>query len=504
MAKNTSKTTQMSEKLDETVKQLEIYKELAENAKAVTQPSVVLKGGVEEIQLTRLTPKDMETMLWSHPVVPRGVEIKANRMTGRGYRIEAYDDSPDAKEAADRMLQLFTESGDETLINGWIQNALAFGNGYFTLLPDSDSGEIVRLNPEHPIFFRIARYPKDDKNTNKNIDVYLSKGDWGTDWGAMKIDPQTKKPMKYTQVVYKDDKTTIQPIGDELDDSQVAHLVFDTWGDEAEGISVLQYIWLDIKYLLNIEEAGAEAIYRSGFTQKKVTTNIKTEKDLKKIARNLKDINGADAMILPEGTDVQNLVPGNSDFVSFHDKFLTLVAIRLGVPKPILTLDGTTVNKATMQQLMKDMLFDIRADELKVKRAVEEQVFIPACHSIFGNDFDKYPKFFFNEFVEGKEDRANVMKTISETVSKLSETYIKLLQAGQEDAAKKVLGMLQAAIPPSYEDAIEVIEMNEVKNESVDRGNAENQPTPEVPIPKNGDSSNGDNPKERSGVPSET
>jgi hypothetical protein len=320
-----------------------ILSQFQENLKPQTQASPALSEGVDDLGLVRLNPKDIEKFLWMHPVIPRGIEIKANRMTSRGFKFAPFDSSSEAIKAAESMKTLVENSGGEILINGWIQDGYGFGNGYLTLLPDSDSGEISYLSKEHPVYFRIAREKK--KGKRKFNYPTQNQSDFGPDYGPMKIDPATKQPLAYTQIIYKND-SQVEPIGKELRPDQVAHLVFDTWGDEAEGISYVQYVHQILKYLMNIEDAGAEAIYRSGFTQKKVTTDITNEKELKKIARNLKDINSADSIILPKGTDVENLVPGTSEFVSLHDVLLNLVAMRIGVPKPILTLDGTDINKA--------------------------------------------------------------------------------------------------------------------------------------------------------------
>lgn len=415
-----------------------------DDVKAISQPSIVLKGGMEQLGLVRLTPKEIEQYLWIHPLLPRGIEIKANRMTSRGYRIEPYDESPEAKLACEKMWDLLKNSGGEIFLNSWIQDGYAFGNGYVTLLPDQETGEIVLLSKEHPVFFRIARKKKDTKkDTEGFLNQYARSGDWSHEYGIMKINPVTKKPTHYTQVVFASNKNEVVPTGTEIKSDQVGHLVFDTWGDEAEGISLVQYVWTILKYIMNIEEAGAEAIWRSGFTQKKITTNIRNERDLKTLAKNLEKINAKDSIILPEGTDVQNLVPGETEFVETHDVFMTLVAMRLGVPKPILTLDGSDINKATMQELMKDMIYDIRADEIKVKRTVEEQIFVPACKSIFNDDFDKIPKFFFNDFVETKEHQAEVFKSIAQSLNSLlggqNPPYQLLKDAGLQEEADKLL-----------------------------------------------------------------
>lgn len=454
---------------------LEQFAGAIEDARPLTQPSIILKGGVEQIGLSKLTPKVIEQYLWMHPVIPRGIEIKANRMTSRGYRVEPFDTSAESKEAANKMYELLRVSGGEIFLNSWIQDGYAFGNGYLTLLPDKNTGEIIRLSKEHPVFFRIARFFADNPMPVKGLIKRSTwNGDFTNEYGPMKIDPITKKPMGYTQVVFADDGNSVKPIGTELTPNQVAHLVFDTWGDEAEGISLIQYVHLLLKYLMNIEMAGAEATYRSGFTQKVIETTARNDKDLKKIAKNVEQINSMDAIILPEGGKVTNLNPGQNQFVEIHDKFLTLIAIRLGIPKPLLTLDGTDTNKATMQELMADMIYDIRADEIKIKRTIEEQIFKVACEVVYGPDFEFVPRFFFNDFVEGRQQKAEFLQITSVYVKNLTDSYVALASAGQQTAAAAVLNFMVNNLiekdltgldePPVDKQVVEQIKPSEVKS----------------------------------------
>lgn len=427
----------------------EIYKEamiqfatnyVKEEPVPKTKPSILAVGGPKEINLERLAPEDIEKYLWMHPAVPRGIEIKANRMVRRGYTITpsilpgSTEASEKAKEATEEMRGLLEISGGTTRIKKWIEDAYAYGNGYMTLVPNKLGDKIVRLNPEHPVFFRIAKDPAKKKS------MMATRGDLSFPYeGELKINPATKLPAKFTQVIFAQDKKKFVPFGEELDASQVAHLTFDTWGDEAEGISLVQYLHLTIKYLLNIEEAAAETMHKSGFTQKVVKTEIMTEKDLKKIASNLREINSRDAIILPKGSDVTNLFPGQTQFPEYHPVFLKLIAIRLGIPLPILTGDGTQTNRATIDEQVKDMAADFRADEIQVKQVIDNQIFMPACKLLFGEDFIEFPTFEFNEVKEDKKEKIDNVNLLSQSIQRLTNSVTSLNQAGFSEQAQKLL-----------------------------------------------------------------
>ena len=47
-----------------------------------------------------------------------------------------------------------------------------------------------------------------------------------------------------------------------------------------------------------------------------------------------------------EGADAEILNPGQTNFPDYHERFLMLLASKLGIPLPLLTMDATSTNKA--------------------------------------------------------------------------------------------------------------------------------------------------------------
>lgn len=393
-----------------------------------TTPSPILVGGPQEINLVKLPPDAVERFLWMHPVIPRGIEIKANRMIRRGITISPKNDNAQAKRAADEMRILFDNSGGLIGLKKWIEDAFGFGTGFRTLVLNKTGNKVLTLLPEHPVYFRIATFPEDFK-----VKELREK---------FKIDPKTKEPVAYRQ--WRFDKMFDKwiPVGPEIPANRVAPLLFDSWGDEKQGISLVQYLQLQLKYIMNIEEAGAETMFRNGFVQKKVTTQIMNKRELAELAKSLHEINHRDAIILPRGTDVENLNPGNTEFPEYHAIFLKLLAIRLGIPQPLLTMDGTTTNKATLDSQKADMYDDFSADELVIKTTIEDRIFEPACRLIFGKDFMDIPEFFFNETPEDRDQRAERIAKESLAIMNITNSASTLLEIGREEEAQKVLDYL--------------------------------------------------------------
>lgn len=399
-----------------------------------TQASAISVGDVKEISLHKISPMEIERYLWLHPAVPRGIQIKANRMTARSYNIDGVN-----AKAVDYCKKILENSGGSTGINQWIQDTMAFGDGYRTLVPNTDGTEIIKLSDEHPIYFDINRVESDKSEKNiKYTDLNYD------------INQKTKTPNSYTQLEWSKVTQSYQPTGEPIPADKVAHLIFDKWGDEVKGISLIQYVHLTIKYLLNMEEAAAETIWRNGFTQKKVTTNIRTEKDLRQMASNLVSLRSRDVVVLPEGSDVNNLVPGTSEFPAYHEVFLELIAIRLGIPKSLLLMSGTSTNKATLDSMLKDMRDDLAMDELTVKQCIENQIFKPACQLKFGEDFKDIPLFSFNSVQTDKDTIIEQYKNTSTYTVQLVNAASVLSSMGREKESEKLIEYLMKSIDKDY------------------------------------------------------
>lgn len=409
---------------------------------ASTSPSPVLVYGTGEIELVKLSPDVIEKYLWMHPVVPRGIDIKSNRMVERGYTVKpfikknAVKPSERAKLAAEQCEKVLANSGGTIRLKKWIDDTYGFGNGYLTAVYNKNKTKILRYNQEHPIFFTIAKFSYPDKKD-----------------GQFKIDMNTKEPLYYTQLMYDISKHEYIPTGIELKNNKVAHLKFDTWGDEQLGISLIQYCHRNIKYLLNIEEAGAETMYRNGFVQKKVQTEITNEKELGQMGLRLNGLNSADAIILPKGTTMDNLLPGTTDFKSYHDIFLTLVSIRLGIPKPLLTLDGTSTNKSTVDEQRKDMRADFSSDETVVKQVIEDNMFVPICRASFGEGFEEIPLFEFNEYKEDLDLRAERNENLSKAMSNVVDSIEVLRNLGKFEEVERLSLYLISLLPEEIQEA---------------------------------------------------
>ena len=390
-----------------------------DDAKKITQASPILVGGTKEIDIPDMDLRDVEKWLFIHPVVPRGVEIRANKIVGRGYNIEGPNE-----EANEYIKNIIHESGGILFLKRLVEDAIAFGNSWSDIIANKAKNEVLKCDILHPIYFGFAK---------KKVTT-----DKGEQWIKV-IDKKSQKPIGYQQYSIVDDE--LQPIGAIIPKDRAIHLAFDTWGDDPEGVSVIKYLRTTLENILTIERAAAVSGERTANPRYKFTTNIKTEPVLKKFAQAVDNINERDAIILTEGNDVEVLSPGATNFNEYHDTFLSLISTRLGVPKSILFGDGTNTNKATLQEMTNFMREEYRTDEEFLKRAIQNQLIYVAIQLKYGENFaiENYPVF---DLKGQAGDDASIVERLNNKatiVSKLVDAATKLTSIDQQDAADKLV-----------------------------------------------------------------
>lgn len=385
--------------------------------KSETIPNPVITGGLSEIGLHKISPIDIPKYLLMHPALPRGIEIKANRMVrlvdeDLNLNIIKNNKKTLVKEINNKNIDLLREeakeyckdildnSGGPLFIKKYASGAYRFGTSFALLQTNNAENKVLRFEYQNEIFFGPAYYSDKLKGSNIN---------WGDIpmlernalLGKIKIDPKTKTISKYTQYnkqypereesnlknnsTYVNTRTNpnlkssspgkLVPFGPEFDKSIVMQLAFDTIGDDTLGISLVQFLHLTIKYLLNMERGAAQTIVNFGFNKWKASTPFKDETKMRKFGQSLSKINTDAVVVLPENVTLENIVPGTTEFDRVHPIFMRLIAIRLGIPMPLLVQDGSSTNKSTVSEQRKEMHDDFIADELTVEKSINDGFF---------------------------------------------------------------------------------------------------------------------------------
>ena len=458
--------------------------------KSDTIPNPVVTGGMEAIGLQRISPIDIPKYLLMHPALPRGIELKANRM------IKLVDEdleenvlinkskSKEAEEAKEYCKDILYNSGGPLFLKEMAQGAYRFGTSFSVLQTNIAETDVLRFEYQHEIFFGASKYPKLLKGANVDWgDIPMMERPFLA--GKMKINPKTKKIAKYTQLTrkyperkednykfnseeYVNTRThpalkesspgELVPVGNEIDENYVIQLAFDRIGDEPLGISLVQFLHLTIKYLLNMEKGAAQTQVNFGFNKWKANTPFKDEKKMKAFGQSLARINTDAVVVLPKDIELTNIAPGTTDFDKVHPIYLQLVAMRLGIPMPLLTQTGTSTNKATISEQRKDMYEDFIADELVIESEVNNG-FFKACRIKYTDlsikEIEKIvPKFKFKQPPENLNDETerNLKFSLMNRNDCMSAKM--MVEAGANDVANIIMDRVKFNVLKSLKLAL--------------------------------------------------
>jgi hypothetical protein len=326
------------------------------------------KDDVEGLVLKRVKVKDLQLLYLNNQFVFRGVNVRADELITRGYKVLGGSEAGRVK-----CLELIHNSGGDNLFWQLSVNGDTAGDAYLEKIYNKAGTEIKLLKHINPVTFGFATEPD---NHNK-----------------IEID-KNGNPVAYEQVLYdvegKEKRVRI-PLG------KIEHLRFNTFGDEFNGVSSLQPVYNTCIRLMNMEHAAAEAAVKTANPTWVVRTTTKSPRELNLWAKILGRISAKEVLFLPDGVNIDLMSPGNQNFNDYAEYFLDAVVAALGVPKTILTGSGGAdgSNRATTHILSKHFYSIIRANQ----RYVEE---------IFNNIFKEYgrlagfdaPQLRFNDIAE--------------------------------------------------------------------------------------------------------
>lgn len=314
----------------------------------------------------RISTKELQLLYLNNQFIFRGVNVRADELSTRGYKIVDGDET-----GRNKCEELIKASGGTNLCWQLSVNTDNAGDGYLEHVLNKNENDIKLLRHVNSINFGFLT----DEKTGKII--------LGDD----------ETPKSYMQLVTDDDgKEERKPV----DKTRISHLKFNTIGDEFNGVSSLQPVYNTAIRLMNMEHAAAEAAVKTANPTWVVETVSKSPQDLYKWMNVLGRVSAKDVVFLPDKVKTELKSPGNQNFNEYADYFLNAVVSCLGVPKSILTgsSDGGG-GRSTVLALSKHFYSVIRTNQ----RYMEE---------MFNSIFEKYgemsnfdpPKFKFNDIAE--------------------------------------------------------------------------------------------------------
>jgi len=331
----------------------------------------------------RVAVKSLQHLYINNQFIFRGVNVRADELITRGYKIVGEDEV--GVEACEMLVK---NSGGENLFWQMSINTDVAGDGYLEKVPNTKGNKLMILRHINPLNFGFTT----DKTTQKII-----------------INDK-KTPKSYEQKVYDAEGKELY---NEIPISRVAHLKYNTYADEFNGISSIQPVYNTTVRLMNMEQAAAEAAVKTANPIIVGMTETKSPQELLKWSQMMGRISAKEQIFLPQGVKLSMISPGYQNFSAYSDYFLDAVVAALGVPKSILTgsAGSSSGNRSTVTVQARHFYSVIRANQRYIEQLFNENIFIDyATRAGF-----KAPKLVFNDIAEDADVNGQRAKELYES-----------------------------------------------------------------------------------------
>ena len=385
--------------------------------KSLTNPSAVALYTTahevgEGIGKVKRNPKELFVLYLTNQFVARAVNIRADTLISRGYKIVGKDDK--AVKACEELIE---NSGGINLFWQLSVNTDIAGDGFLEKIYNKKKNKILRLKHVHPLTLEF------DKNTMTDKILVNEKGE----------------PLRYIQY-YVDTNGMEQTKPVPID--RIAHLRFNTLGDEFTGISTIQPGYNTIVRLMNMEYSAAEAAVKIANPIIVGYCNTKSPHQIALWGTILGRINGQDQVFVPEGMKLDTLQPGQQNFNDYAAYFLDAVVSCFGVPKSILLGESASGSRAESVVLSRHFYSVIRSNQ----RYMEE---------FFYEVFKEYAE------MAGFEAPRLVFEDLAEDAAVNAQSAIDLFTAGiiEKNEARAMIGLYPTKGGVQTEDAVKKADM---------------------------------------------
>ena len=370
-------------------------KKVLSNPSAVALTTAIPESGLE-LTGVKKPVKNLFQLYLTNQFVARAVNVRADTLVSRGYKIVGADDTG-VKVCHD----LIENSGGINLFRQLSINTDISGDGFLEKVYNTAKTKILKLKHVHPLTLSFKKHAKD---TNKII-----------------IDSKTKEPVGFTQKTIDHDGKELEK---DIPRDRISHLRFNTLGDEFTGVSTIQPGYDTIVRLMNMEYAAAEAAVKTANPIIVGTTNTRSPNQVALWGQVLGRINGREQVFVPEGMTLNMLSPGPQNFSDYSEYFLNAVVAAFGVPSSILLGESSHGNRAESVVLSRHFYSVVRGNQ----KYMEE---------FFNEIFKEYAK------LHGFEPPVLVFNDLATDMHLNSKTAIELFTSGliTKEEARKMIGV---------------------------------------------------------------
>jgi len=349
--------------------------------------------------------KLLEIMYRNSWIVKKCINIRANMLSFRGLKIVVKSDK--AKSVVDEFLRKMHPTRPMLALQNSFRNRSIncdiFGNAYDELLytptgtkekpaDPKTAKDMLGFTPVHPINLDFKR-----DETGENIDF------------------KDNVPKGWT---FKKDPTSVESQFLPLD--RIAHLKYNTVGDELLGMSSIESVYKTAERLMKIEEGITQGILTHGNPLHDVIVGDEAHPPNKKMIDNVSEevrgLNGMSEYVHPPWIRVGQIEAfslGKSP--NYMQPFITAICANFEVPEFIALGRGEGTNKATAQAMISFIHQTIEPLQQAQALYFEEQILAPLMKL---KKIDEIPIIEWNEILPSSPTE------LAATVNTLSQTLI--------------------------------------------------------------------------------
>jgi len=326
-----------------------IHSKIAEEEKPLNLAGITREGA------TKLSNEDLRLCYFASALVNRAMRIRADLITSRHFTIE-YPDSKSEKIITEFLKNIKRNSARNLEFKQFLRarciDTDVFGNAYAQLVTNKRKTKIVKLAPRHPLYMDLQR--------NSENKVILD---------------EDELPKGYTFESDSIDKK-------DFERKEIAHLVFETIGDEFLGSSLLLPIYKTIERLANIEYGVAQSLFKHGLPTIDVEVgdinNPPTSESIDNVFSEVKGMMASDEYVHPYWYKVNVHNPNFPRGIeNTLDYFVRSVVTITGIPAYLLLGAEKVGTRLTVEKLDKHLFLMLDGLQSSIKTYVENQIFRP-------------------------------------------------------------------------------------------------------------------------------
>lgn len=349
---------------------------------------------------------ELEILYRNNWAIFKAINVRANLLSFRGAKLVCKSD--ESKKVTNDFLKRMHPTRPMLALQNSFRNrsinADVFGNATDELVftptgtkdkpvPVSKAKDLQRFTPIHPINIDLQRVT--------NSDVIKFKNNVPVGW------------------IFHRDPVVTYTGGTKIPLDRVAHLKYNTIGDEILGISTIEPIFKTAERLLKVEEGITQGILTHGNPLHDVIVGDESHPPTKKmidaVATEVEGLNMKSEYVHPPWIrvgQIESFSLGKSP--NYVQPFVTAIAAATSVPEFVLLGRGEGTNKATAQAMINFIHQAIEPLQQAQSMYFEEQILAPLMKL---HNVEDVPMVEWNEILpRNPNDYANVIQVLTQAM----------------------------------------------------------------------------------------